>query len=87
MVLAAHRFLYTSGPKTFYYLDRLQIGDQFSIVWNGVPHTYGITSIQVVSSQAVEIEKPTLQPTVTLYTCTPLWSSSHRLVVTATPLT
>lgn len=33
-VLAAHRFLYTSGPITFYHLDKLVMGDKITVFWN-----------------------------------------------------
>ena len=40
----------------------------------------------VVEKTAVEIESPTEDDILTLYTCTPLWSSSKRLVVQAVPV-
>ena len=30
-VFVAHRFLYTSGPNTFYHLDKLKMDDEFTI--------------------------------------------------------
>ena len=33
-VLVGHRFLYTSGPTTFYLLPKLSQGDQISLQWD-----------------------------------------------------
>ncbi len=82
-VLAGHRFTYYNHATPFYHLDVLKIGDQLAIVWDGKLYAYRVSSVQVVApnDQAVLAASP--RPVVTLYTCTPLWSSSHRLVVTA----
>jgi len=45
---------------------------------------YTVDRIKQVTATAVEIEAPTARPTLTLYTCTPLWNPKDRLVVTAT---
>lgn len=83
MVLASHRFLYTSGSNTFYNLDKLKINDKFLIFWNQKEYDYQITNISIVSPNAIEIENNTQEPIVTLFTCTPLWTSTNRLVVVA----
>lgn len=80
-VIVAHRFLYTSGPQTFYHLDKLEEGDVFSVYWDGKPYNYEVFDVQVVPPDAVEIEENTEEEIVTLYTCTPLWTSENRLVV------
>jgi LPXTG-site transpeptidase (sortase) family protein len=82
-VLAAHRFQFTSGNNTFYNLDKVAIGDKLEIVWEGVRYVYTVTKTQEVLSRDIEIEGPTELPTLTLYTCTPLWTSEKRLVVSA----
>ena len=82
-VIAAHRFMYLSGPKTFYYLDKIKESDVFSLVWQGKKYEYKVYSVNEVSSKQVDIENPTEEPIVTLYTCTPLWTSEKRLVVRA----
>ena len=86
-VLVGHRFLYTSGPKTFYNLDKLKIGDMVTIYWHKIRYDYMVDSILVALPTAMEIEQPTAQPTLTLYTCTPLFTVGKRLVVRAHLLT
>lgn len=82
-VLAGHRFLYTSGPRTFYHLDKLSVGDRVVVYWHKVRYEYIVDSVVVASPLAIEIEQPTSQPTLTLYTCTPLFTVDKRLVVRA----
>lgn len=86
-VLVAHRYLYTTGPNTFYHLDKLKMGDKFSIFWVDKEYDYEIFNIKIVQSDDLSIEKNTLQPIITLYTCTPLWTSKDRLVITAKLIT
>ncbi len=80
-VIAAHRFMYIDGTNTFYNLDKLKTGDNFIIYWHGKEYDYEIFSIGEVLPTAVEIEHNTPDPIVTLFTCTPLWTSEKRLVV------
>jgi len=82
-VLVAHRFLYTSGSKTFYHLDKVKVGDPIAIYWKGKEYRYEVTETKVVLPTALEIEKPTPEPILTLYTCTPLLTGIDRLVVVA----
>lgn len=84
-VITAHRFLHTSGPNTFYHLDKLKIDDIILVYWEGKEYVYKIFNIFEVTERRVEIEDPTKEPILTLYTCTPLWTSENRLVVTAKP--
>ncbi len=82
-VIVAHRFLKTSGPETFYFLDKIVSGDKIRLKWQGTTYEYEVYETKVVPPQALEIEAATLEPILTLYTCTPLWSSKDRLVVRA----
>lgn len=83
-VLVGHRFTY-DGASVFYHLDKLDIGDDISVIWNGKLKNYKITDERVVPATAVEVEDPTVDEILTLYTCTPLWSAIDRLVYTAIP--
>lgn len=85
-VLTGHRYLYTDGPNTFYFLDRLGVGDRFLIFWQGQEYDYEVEDVRVVPPERVEIERNTKEDIVTLYTCTPLWTSKNRLVVRAHPI-
>lgn len=86
VVLAAHRFVGTNTPNIFYNLDKLKIGDRFNIIWLGHEYIYEVTETLDVNADQVEIENPTPNQMVTLYTCTPLWTSARRLVVRAKPI-
>jgi len=85
-VIAAHRYRELRGANTFFYLDRLVVGDRFTLSWAGKDYEYEVRSTSVVARDALEIENPTETPRVTLYTCTPLWSSTQRLVVVGEPV-
>lgn len=82
-VITGHRFMYSSGPKTFYNLDELAVGDKFFIYWEGREYDYEVVDVYVVEPFQTEIEEDTSDPMVTLYTCTPLWTAAQRLVVRA----
>jgi LPXTG-site transpeptidase (sortase) family protein len=84
-VLAGHRFSY-SDPSVFYNLDKLKPGDRFSVYWQSREIAYEVNAVRVVSPLAVEIEMPTSESRLTIYTCTPVWSSRDRLVITANPI-
>lgn len=82
-VLIGHRFTYTNPKGVFYFLDKLKVGDELGIVWDNKNYLYKVNKISVVFPQQTEILKPTDVPTLTMYTCTPLWWPKQRLVVTA----
>lgn len=84
-VIAGHRFTY-SGQAVFYNLDKLAVGDRAVVFWRGREYDYQISEIKTVGPLASEIEAPTQQPVLTLYTCTPLWSAKNRLIIVANPV-
>jgi LPXTG-site transpeptidase (sortase) family protein len=86
MVLAGHRFAYTHPYGAFYHLDKVKVGDALALYWNGQEYIYKVSSSKVVEPTATYIENPTSAPTLTLYTCTPIWSAKQRLVITAEPM-
>lgn len=84
MALAAHRYKRKPpASETFYLLDKLEPGDELTLAWRGTAYRYAVTTTQVVEPTAVEVLAPTTEPTLTLITCTPLFSTAQRLVVTA----
>lgn len=85
MVLAAHRFSYTGPRGLFYYLDKLQPGDEIGISWEGTLYHYIVEGSRVVPPTEVSIEQPTGDTRLTMYTCTPLFNPVNRLVVVAKP--
>lgn len=79
-VLVGHRFSY-KDPAVFYHLDKLQINDVVVVSWGGKLYNYKVSEVKIVQPEAVEIEQPTEDDILTLYTCNPLWSTKERLVV------
>jgi sortase A len=79
-VLSAHRGLPTS--KLFTDLDKLEIGDTFTVTVLDRLMTYQIDQIEIV--EPADIEKLKINPNqdyLTLMTCTPYGINSHRMLV------
>lgn len=83
-VLVGHRFTY-QGASIFYHLDKLALGDNILIYWQGKAYNYKVSTIKIVFPNDANVEASTAERQLTLYTCTPLWTSAQRLVVIATP--
>ena len=83
VVIAGHRFGFTSPYGPFYFLNKLQNKDRITVDWQGTEYTYKVVAIETVPPTQVSIQDPTKNPTLTLFTCTPLWSAKDRLVVKA----
>jgi LPXTG-site transpeptidase (sortase) family protein len=79
-VIAGHRFMYGNN-NSFYHLDLIKLGDKFPVYWQSKEYDYEVVKIEVVSALATEVEQNTDEPILTLYTCTPLWLPTQRLVV------
>jgi sortase A len=86
-VIAGHRFSYTGPRGIFYFLDKLQVGDQIGLWYHGQLYTYVVESSATHPATDVYVQQPTSGTRLTLYTCTPLWNPTNRLVVVAKPLT
>jgi len=82
-VIVGHRFSY-SDPATFFHLDKVKIGDNFGIWWEGQEYLYKVFQTKIVDPSYIQIEAPTDFPIVTIYTCTPVWTATQRLVVRGT---
>ena len=68
----------------FALLDRLKPGDIFYLNYNGIRYTYSVARTQIVKPTDVKaLVYPTTKPIVTLITCTPLGTSTNRLLITA----
>lgn len=83
-VIVAHRYTDKGGraENTFYNLPKVEIGEYIYTFWNNKKYTYKVYDIKVVESNDETVEKATTTANIlTLYTCTPLWSSTHRHVV------
>ncbi|WP_455537594.1 class D sortase [Terrisporobacter sp.] len=73
---------YTSN-KFFSKLDKVEIGNEISVLCENKTYKYIVNSIEVVTPDKVEvvdtIDKNKRE--ITLVTCTPKYTGSHRLVV------
>ncbi|MBQ7131583.1 MAG: class C sortase [Oscillospiraceae bacterium] len=79
-VISAHRGLPTS--KLFSDLDKLVVGDTFTVTILNEVYTYEVEDIFIVEPH--EVEKLAVIPNgdyVTLMTCTPYGVNSHRLLL------
>jgi LPXTG-site transpeptidase (sortase) family protein len=83
-VIVGHRFTYTNPEGVFYDLNKVQIGDEIGIFWQGKRHLYTVSKTEVVAPTDTAVQAPSHTPELTLYTCTPLWLPKNRLVVIAT---
>ena len=84
-VMVAHRYANIGGDRasTFYDLPKLKPNDVVTIWWEGVEYKYSVFETEIVEPDNVGVEAPTQESILTLYTCTPLWSATHRYVVRA----
>jgi len=86
-VISGHRFRFRPpNNTTFYLLDKLSVGDPFLIYWQGVEYDYIVTETKIVAPTTLEILNNTADPQVSLFTCTPLFTTKQRLVVIGQPL-
>lgn len=80
-VLTAHRGL--ASAELFNNLDRVVVGDTFTIEVFGEVLTYRVITTQVVQPDDSQALRPQLgNDLVTLVTCTPLGINTHRILVT-----
>ena len=81
-VLVGHRFTY-KGQGVFYFLDKLTAGDTITLAYDGHRYDYKVRATEVVDPTNLAVEAHTGSPVLTIYTCTPLWTSKSRLVIIA----
>lgn len=87
VVLVAHIQLNFQDMGPFLNLNKLVKGDQVMVADQGKFYVYQVSDIRTVDPTAVEVTYPTVDPIVTLITCT-VWDANRgmfakRLVVTA----
>ena len=81
-VLTGHRFKYLPPSNlTFYLFHKLEKGDITSVAWDGKIYYYRVKEIKIVSKDEVSILKQTKDPTLTMFTCDPIYSTKNRLVI------
>ena len=80
-VLTGHRGL--AGAELFTHLDRVRVGDIFTLLVAGETFAYEVIETQVVDPDETEELYPRRgEDLVTLVTCTPLGINSQRILVT-----
>lgn len=91
-VIAAHRFSLAPTPaetyrkSPFYHIDKLVVGDQILIDYNGTRYGYRVSEILSVSPDQVEIEDRGDIDKLTLYSCTLGGARDGRIVLIGSPL-
>lgn len=84
MVVTGHRFKYLPPNNlTFYLFDKLTAGDEIIVWWQKQKYLYTVSSIKIIEPTDFSILQPTKEPTLTMFTCHPLFSQSKRLAVIA----
>lgn len=80
-VIAGHRN-YNFG-QFFNRLDEVQVNDLIYVDTAKQTFSYLVTDIKVVEPTDLSVLDPTDEEILTLYTCTPIYIATHRLVITA----
>ncbi len=81
-VVSGHRWRYLPpSNSTLYLLDKVKDGEPVIVYWRGKEYDYRISGREVVDPSRVEILGPTDKPRLTIFTCTPLYSTKQRLVL------
>lgn len=91
-VLSAHRFRLGFTPQQtrarspFYHIDKLDVGEKIYVDYNKKRYTYEITKKYKVDRHAVQIEAPSTEPKMTLYSCDLKGEAAGREVIEAKPI-
>ncbi len=86
-IITGHRFKYLPPNNlTFYLFHKLKKGDLVYIIWKGEDHYYKIEETKVVDDTDMSVVAPSDDEILTMFTCTPIYSTKQRLVVIARPI-
>lgn len=85
LILLCHRrYFGTRDPRTCWFIDRVHIGDMVNITDNaGNVANYQIVSQSVREGTDLSVYRASDDDVIKIITCTPLGSSTHRLVTIA----
>lgn len=78
-VLAGHRS-YTYGTF-FNRLNEIEIGDKIEVITQEKRFIYSVNDIFVVEPDDISVVANTPDATITLITCTPIYTATHRLII------
>ena len=87
-IIAAHRFSIQPTPQgtversPFYNIDKMKLGDNIVVDYEGARYAYEITKIFDVKPDQTEIEAPSQEAKLTLYSCELGGSDAGRIVIT-----
>ena len=82
--IAGHRFKnLPPSSNTLYLLDKLENGDEIVVYWNNKKYTYQMSNSEIVLPDDLSVLNATSSSRLTLITCTPVFSTAKRLIVTA----
>lgn len=83
VVILGHRWKYKPpNPETFFLLDKLENGDEFTLNYQRHLYRYKVINSKVIDPKDVSVIEQSGNDIVTLITCTPLYTTKYRLVVT-----
>ena len=85
-VIIGHRISLAGGaqkPWDFFYLPEVKVGDSMTLYWKGVKYNYTVTRTSVEDPNDSDIESPTTDSILTVYTCYPLWTTDYRFAIQA----
>ena len=90
-ILAAHRYVFAWLPQrvvqhsVLYNIDKLELGDDIFIDWQGERYSYKVSEKRTVKPNETSIELASETPKLTLYSCTTRGQNDGREVIVATP--
>lgn len=91
-ILSGHRFKLgltpgaTQRKSPFYHINKLESGDKIFVDFEGKRYEYEVVKRFSVKPFQTEIEAPSEQPKLTIYTCTLRGEADGREVIEAKPL-
>lgn len=91
-VLSAHRFemgwtpQQTRARSPFYHIDKVEPGDKIFVDYDKKRYTYEVAKKYKVDRYAVQIEDPSKEPKLTLYSCDRAGEAAGREVIEAKPI-
>ncbi|MCA9336972.1 class E sortase, partial [Candidatus Saccharibacteria bacterium] len=91
-IIAAHRFSIQPTPQStiekspFYNIDKLAVSDKIVIDYDGARYGYEVEKVFDVKPNQIEIEAPSKESKLTLYSCELGGADAGRIVYVAKPL-